>query len=90
MTMNQISEEKNVSWRMFSTIFPTQTPLIIRQFLTNNNMVFVHHPPYSSPLIFLFPRMKRSLKGKQFSDVDEVKVPIGFERYPASRVLELF
>ncbi|PNF25045.1 hypothetical protein B7P43_G06995, partial [Cryptotermes secundus] len=42
-----------------------------------NNMVIVPHPPYSPDLapsdFFLFPRMKRSLKGKRFRDVDEVK-----------------
>ncbi|GFW63863.1 hypothetical protein TNCV_3744671 [Trichonephila clavipes] len=35
---------------------------------------------------FLFPQMKRKLKGKRFIDVDEVKEtthPIGFEQYSA-------
>ncbi|PNF31107.1 hypothetical protein B7P43_G15767 [Cryptotermes secundus] len=55
----------------------THTALTVRQFLTSNNMVIVPHPPYSPDLapsdFFLFPRMKRSLKGKRFRDVDEVK-----------------
>jgi hypothetical protein len=40
-------------------------------------MVIVPHTPYSPDLapsdFFLFPRMKRSLKGNRFCDVAEVK-----------------
>ncbi|VVC42343.1 Hypothetical protein CINCED_3A023661 [Cinara cedri] len=40
-------------------------------------MTTVPHPPYSPDLtpcdFFLFPRMKRNVKGKRFADIDEVK-----------------
>ncbi|PNF28850.1 hypothetical protein B7P43_G04434 [Cryptotermes secundus] len=44
-TIDQLSEETNISWSTVQTI----------------------------QNFFLFPRMKRSLKGKRFRDVDEVK-----------------
>ncbi|PNF23576.1 hypothetical protein B7P43_G04958 [Cryptotermes secundus] len=53
------------------------TSLSVRQFLTKNGMTPVPHPPYSPNLapcdFFLFPRMKRDVKGKRFADVAEVK-----------------
>jgi len=40
-------------------------------------MTTVPHPPYSPDLapsdFFLFPRMKRDLKGKRFQNVEEVR-----------------
>ena len=51
--------------------------LTVDQFLTKNSMTQLLHPPYSPDLapcdFFLFPRMKKVLKGKRFADVDEVK-----------------
>ncbi|KAJ4430628.1 hypothetical protein ANN_19217 [Periplaneta americana] len=59
---------------------PAHTALTVRQFLTNNNMVLMLHSPYSPDLdpsdfffFFFFPRKKKCLKGKRFSDVDDVK-----------------
>lgn len=56
---------------------PAHTALSVRQFLTKNGMTPVPHPPYSPDLapcdFFLFPRMKRDMKGKRFADITEVK-----------------
>jgi hypothetical protein len=42
-----------------------------------NGMTTASHPPYSPGLapcsFFLFPRMKRDLKGKRFWNVEEVR-----------------
>jgi len=42
-----------------------------------NGMTTASHPPYSPDLatcdFFLFPRMKRDLKGKRFQNVEEVR-----------------
>ncbi|VVC25866.1 Transposase, type 1 [Cinara cedri] len=55
---------------------PAHTALSVRRFLTKN-MTTVSHPPYSPDLspcdFFLFPRIKRNMKGKRFADIDEVK-----------------
>ena len=51
--------------------------LSVQQFLTKNSMTPVPHPPYSPELtrsdVFLFPQMKKVLKGKRFAIVEEVK-----------------
>ena len=56
---------------------PVHTALSVHQFLTKNGMTPVTHPPYLPDLapcdFFLFPRMKKFLKGKRFPDVAEVK-----------------
>ena len=57
---------------------PAHTALSIPQFLTKNGLTPMSHPPYSpnlahSDFLFLFPWMKKILKGKCFADVEEVK-----------------
>ena len=52
------------------------TSLSVQEFLTQNSMTPVPHPPYSPDLtpcnFFLFPQMKKVLKGKCFADMPEV------------------
>ena len=56
---------------------PAHTMLSVQQFLTKNDMTPMLHPFYLPDLalsdFFLFPWMKKVLKGKQFADVEEVK-----------------
>ena len=56
---------------------PAHTALNVQQFLTKNGMTPMPHPPYSPDLalsnFFLFPPMKKVLKGKHFANVEEVK-----------------
>ena len=56
---------------------PSYLALSIQQFLTKNGMTLVPHPPYllnlSPSNYFLFPLMKKVLKGKRFANVQEVK-----------------
>ena len=51
--------------------------LNVQQFLTQNGMTSMPHPPYSpDPSLsdfYLFPWMKKVLKEKCFADVEEVK-----------------
>ncbi|CAB0013034.1 unnamed protein product, partial [Nesidiocoris tenuis] len=53
------------------------TALSVKQFLTKNGMTPIVHPPYSPDLapsdFFLFPRLKRDLKGRRFTTLEEVK-----------------
>ena len=64
-------------WFLHHDDAPAHTTLSVRQFLAKNNMKVIAHPPYSPDLapcnFFLFPRMKRQMKGKRFADVSEVK-----------------
>ena len=56
---------------------PAHPMLSFQQFLTKTGMTPVPHPPCSPDLAlsnyFLFPWMKKVLKGKQFADGEEVK-----------------
>ena len=48
----------------------------VTHFLAKNGMVLLPHAPYLSDLapcdFFLFPRMKRSMKGHRFDNIEEV------------------
>jgi transposase len=50
----------------------------VREFLAKHSIPVVPHPPYSPDLapsdFFLFPRLKSTLKGKQFQDVVEIQL----------------
>ena len=63
-------------WLLHHDNAPAHTALSVRQFLTKNGMKKALHP-YSPDLapcdFFLFPRMKRDLKGKSFQNVVEVR-----------------
>jgi transposase len=60
-----------------TTRLPAHTSLKNTQFLTNNNMVIVPHPPYSSDLapcdFALFPKLKMKLKGRRFETVSDIQ-----------------
>jgi len=49
----------------------------VQKFLTKNGITMASHPPYSLDLtpcdFFLFPGMKRDLKGKRFQNLEEVR-----------------
>jgi len=64
-------------WWLHHDNAPAHKALSVKQFLTKNGMTQLIHPPYSPDLapcdFFLFPRMKKVLKGKRFADVEEVK-----------------
>ena len=71
---------------------PAHTTLSVHQFLTQNSMTLVPHPPYSPNLtlgdFFLFPQMKKFLKGKRFADVEEMKQKMT-ETLKGSKINEL-
>ena len=64
-------------WWLHHDNAPAHKALSVKQFLTKNSVTQLLHPPYSPDLtpcdFFLFPRMKKVLKGKSFADVEEVK-----------------
>ena len=63
-------------WLIHHDNAPAHTALRIRQFLTSQGMTLVPHPPYSPDLapadFFLFPQMKRDLKGRRFDTLEDV------------------
>jgi hypothetical protein len=56
---------------------PAHTSLKTTEIVTNNNMVIIHHPPYSldsAPCDFaLFPKLKMKLKGRRFETVSDIQ-----------------
>jgi len=49
----------------------------MREFLAQNSIITLPHPPYSPDLapcdFFLFPKMKLQLKGRHFDRVEEIQ-----------------
>ena len=77
-----LTEERPELWRSGEWLLhhdnaPAHTALSVLQFLTKKFMTTASHTPYSPDLatcdFFLFPRMKRNLKGKRFQNVEEVR-----------------
>jgi hypothetical protein len=60
-----------------SKIAENVTSLKTTEFLTNNNIVIVPHPPYSPDLVpcdfALFPKLKMKLKGRRFETVPGIQ-----------------
>ncbi|GFU23059.1 mariner Mos1 transposase [Trichonephila clavipes] len=56
---------------------PAHTANYVQQFLTKHGTIQVAHPPYSPdmspPDFFLFPKIKNTLKGHQFQDIETIK-----------------
>jgi hypothetical protein len=48
-----------------------------KEFVTNNNMVIILHPPYLPDLapcdLTLFPKLKMKLKGRHFETVSDIQ-----------------
>lgn len=68
---------KNSSWLLHHDNAPTHTSLLVCTFLAKNNTVTMPQPPYSPDMapchFFLFPKIKRTLKGRRFTDIDDIK-----------------
>jgi len=68
---------KNADWLLHHDSAPAHTSLVVREFLTKNNMTTVPHPAYSPDLapcnFSVFPKMKLWLKGRHFISVEEIQ-----------------
>jgi transposase len=68
---------RNHNWLIHHDNVPTHTSLKTTEFVTNNNMVIVPHPPYSpdwAPCDFtLLPKLKMKLKGRCFQTVSDIR-----------------
>jgi len=56
---------------------PSHTSVAVREFLAQNKITMLPHPPYSPDLapcdFFLFPKLKTHLKGHNFGIVENVQ-----------------
>jgi len=68
---------KNGNWLLHHDNSPAHTSLVVRKFLTKNNVSTVPHPAYSPDLapcdFYVFPKMKLWLKGRHFASIEEVQ-----------------
>ncbi|UYV77670.1 hypothetical protein LAZ67_15001859 [Cordylochernes scorpioides] len=68
---------KNKNWLLHHDNAPAHTPLLVRDFLAKNNTLMMPQPPYSPDLapcdFFLFPKLKRPMKGRRYATLDEIK-----------------
>jgi len=56
---------------------PAHRSFKVSQFLAKNNLTVIPHPPYSPDLspceFFLFPKLKRRIKGRRFDTIEEIQ-----------------
>jgi hypothetical protein len=64
-------------WLIHHDNVPARTALTVQQFQATDNMAVVPHPPCSPDLapcdFFLFPKIKMTLKGQRFNDVEDIQ-----------------
>jgi len=67
----------NNTWLLHHDKAPAHAAFLTRLFSTDNHMIVVPHPPYSSDLapshFFLFPKLKMKLKGRRFRTLEEIQ-----------------
>lgn len=70
------SKWKN-GWLLHHDNAPCYTSIMMREFLTKNEMTAVPHSPYSPDLapcdFWMFPKLKSVLKGERFQSVEEIQ-----------------
>ncbi|UYV80237.1 hypothetical protein LAZ67_18002121 [Cordylochernes scorpioides] len=68
-------EEQN--WLLHHDNAPAHTSLLVRDFLAKINTLMIPQLPYSPDLapcdLFLFPKLKRPMKGRRYATLDEIK-----------------
>jgi len=68
---------QNNSWLLYYDNAPTHTSLLVTEFLAKYKTVTMHQSPYSPNMapcdFFLFPKIKRTLKGRRFIRIDDIK-----------------
>jgi protoporphyrinogen oxidase len=64
------------SWYLLHDNAPAHRPVLVKHFLTKNNVTTPHNPPYSPHLVaadfYMLPRLKSALKGRMFVVVTDV------------------
>ena len=65
------------NWLLLHDNAPSHRSLLVKQYLAKHGVTTLEHPPYSPDLapcdFYLFPRIKKAIKGHHFKSADEVK-----------------
>ncbi|UYV78460.1 hypothetical protein LAZ67_16001476 [Cordylochernes scorpioides] len=68
---------KNKNWLLHHDNALAHRSLLVSDFLAKNNTLMMPQPPYSPDLapcdFFLFPKLKRPMKGRPYATLDEIK-----------------
>jgi transposase len=68
---------RNKTWMLHHDNAPAHTSILVSEFLAKYETTVVSQPPYSPGLvpadIFLFPRLKSTLKGRRFQTTEEIE-----------------
>ena len=68
---------KNKNWLLHHYKAPAHTSLLAREFLAKNNTLVMPQPTYSPDLaacdFFLFPKLKRPMKGRRYTTIEGIK-----------------
>jgi hypothetical protein len=68
---------KNGDWLLHHDNAPEHALLVVREFLTKNNMTTVPHPAYLHDMVpcdfYVFPKLKLRLKGRRFLSTEEIQ-----------------
>ncbi|UYV73900.1 hypothetical protein LAZ67_11001345 [Cordylochernes scorpioides] len=68
---------KNKNWLLHHDNAPAHISLLVRDILSKNNTLMMPQRPYSPDLapcdFFLFPKLKRPMKGRRYVTLDEIK-----------------
>lgn len=75
--VTRVRKEVQGSWKLHHDNAPSHTAFVVTSYLTRIGVATVPHPPYSPDLapadFFLFPRLKRVLKGHHLGTVENVQ-----------------
>jgi transposase len=67
----------NGDWLLHHDNAPAHTSLVVREFLTKNNITTVPHPAYLPDMapcdFYVFPKTKLRLKGRRFVSTEEIQ-----------------
>jgi transposase len=68
---------ENQTWMLHHDNAPAHALLLIHCYLAEHQTTIVPHPPYSPDLaptdVFLFPKLKATLKGRRFQTIEEIQ-----------------
>ncbi|XP_076176639.1 protein GVQW3-like [Ptiloglossa arizonensis] len=79
ITVREVAEDLNISIGSCHSIFINDLGMrrFVRDFLAKNKTLMMPQPPYSLDLascdFFLFPKLKRPMKGRRYATLDEIK-----------------
>jgi len=66
------------SWILHHNNVPAHTALSVREFIATKQITVLEHAVYSPDLapndFFLFPKLKEILKGRNFDDIDTIRI----------------